>query len=254
MGDEYQPFKEGKTSFPLEVNPAVPAFARIDPHVDVILDYIMTCMRTHLLDAWDAEVVKPLVGNPALVDNLVHKTTHGYSLWPYNPMPHLTQVQAKLPALAMWWVGSEFAETSRSYDTETARYVLAYILPPIKAEQMVGLQPFVRGFVQVVKNRLIHAGHDQTWRADALVAREAGVDAIRLVRADAGYLDGDRIGARSPELLFYAASVELELDLANKPVYTEPGLLGLDTTISLASPPEDPVEVIETSQQFDPYP
>jgi hypothetical protein len=149
MGDEYQPFRTGKTSYPLEVNPAVPAFARIEPHVDVILDYILACMQTHLLEAWDAEVVKPRVGNPDLVGKIVYRddaTYNNYAIYPYNVLPHLTQAQTKFPLLAMWWVSSDYVEVAHSNTTERARYILTYILPALSAEQMGSILPFIRGF------------------------------------------------------------------------------------------------------------
>jgi hypothetical protein len=118
---------------------------------------------------------------------------------------------------------------------------------------MGSILPFIRGFIEVVKNRLILVGHDQTWRSDALVAREAGVDAIRLVSAESGWMDKDRTGPNPSELLFYSVTCELELDISNKPMYFEPGLIGFDSTIELADPEGDQV-IIETAQSLDPYP
>lgn len=159
----YAEFKYGAVIYPIPAGTGGPALLDVcDPGVGAILGFTSACITNYLHGAVAAvsggTPVKQAVGNAL----------------PIDPMAIAKHTPYKFPLLCAWRKSSVYGNLTKAFRKDVSRIGLAYILPPLDADDAVNTWPMLAAVGHIVDRSLFQA-FDPNSSSGASVLLNAGV-------------------------------------------------------------------------------
>jgi hypothetical protein len=108
-----------------------------------------------------------------------------------NPSDVAKIDQLAFPLLAIWRKNSEKSQKTTNWQQAAWKLGIAYIYPPLSAEQSLKLHPALNAVGQIVANRL-HYGRDPGYNSGERIFTANDIAACRLETSEIGRWDVDK--------------------------------------------------------------
>lgn len=181
MTEENAAFRYGKVAYPLLSQSADADLLSIcDPTIAKLLEFVESVLTTYLAPA--------LLGAASGVAPIDEMVGTAISL---NPSDVAKVDQLTFPILAIWRKTSEKSQRTANWQQAAWKLGIAYILPPLGAEQAIKLHPALNAVGQIIANRL-HLGYDPAYNSSERIYLANDIAACRLVSSEIGRWDVDK--------------------------------------------------------------
>ena len=198
-----------------------------DPCLYYIIKYFSGVLILHMLSRWNAEVAK--VGRTDLIDKVVNEVV------PYDPLPLAQDTQFRFPLLAAYRISEAYDWKTIAWYHVTSDMEILYVLPPLTADQVEGLYPFLTHAARTMVDRTEET-LDSNFNAGELVWQEAGLEEIELKNCTYGKIPGLKNGMNS-NIYFPTVSMSLRCVEKRMPVAANFELFeGIDARIKIYNP------------------
>lgn len=174
-----------------------------DPVLSTFLDFFPAVIRTHAQTRWNDEVIA--CGRSDLSGSMVAQVL------PYDPLPLAAENAWQFPLLAIYPTESEYLQRSVTWFEIKRSFQLLYILPPLAAEQLEVIYPFLSHVERTLQDRIME-GEDQDYNGGQLVWRDCGLEQIRTVRGTFG-----KVPNSNSNLNMHCFSMDLEVTERRNP-------------------------------------
>ena len=171
-----------------------------DPCLYRVIEYFSGVLALHMSARWDAEVAK--VGRNDLIGKVVNEVV------PYDPLPLATDTQFRFPLLAAYRRSETYDWKTIAWYHITSEMEILYILPPLTADQVEGLYPFLTHAARTLVDRTEET-LDSNFNHSEQVWVEAGLEEIELVNCNYGRIPGLKAGINS-NMYFPTVSMTLK--------------------------------------------
>lgn len=233
MTVEFGAFKYASVNFPLRAqDPEADLLSTCDPTVAKLLDFFQSVLETYVSPA----LIGAASAGFAPIMQMVGVTV------PIDPSLISKVDQLQLPILAVWRKKSTKSQRTANWQQSAWTMGVAYILPPLSAEQAIKLHPILNAVEQALSNR-IHYGFDPNFNDGERIFLDNDIAACRIVSSEIGRWDV------SKDLDFHGWFGELELIEQEMP--TTEGLEKLSgmsfKNSDESASPGNPVEVVNAN-------
>jgi hypothetical protein len=181
MTAENGAFHYGKVRYPLLPQTAgADLLSLCDPTVSKLLEFLPSVLTTYIGPAF----VSAATGESPITAMVAETIS-------VNPSDLSKVDQLSFPLFAIWRDRSEKSLKTSNYQQSAWKMRVAYILPPLSAEQAIKLHPVLNAVGQVIANRL-HLGYDPAYNNGERIFLGNDIAACRIVSSEIGRWDVDK--------------------------------------------------------------